>query len=80
MIHGTNDPAVPFTQSQELLAALKKAGVDATLIPVEGAGHGNFNTPQVPIRVRQFFDKHLRGLDVAVSDQPIPAGPAAQRR
>ena len=80
MIHGTNDPTVPFTQSQELLAALKKAGVDAMLIPVEGAGHGNFNTPEVPVRVREFFDKHLHGLDVPISDKPITAGPVAPRR
>ena len=51
IIHGTIDSVVPFTQSEELLAALKKAGVDAMLIPVEGAGHGNFGTPEVPLRL-----------------------------
>ena len=80
MIHGTKDPTVPFAQSEELLAALKKAGVDAMLIPVEGASHGNFNNPEVPQRVRQFFDKHLRGLDVVVSDKPLVAGPAPRSR
>jgi dipeptidyl aminopeptidase/acylaminoacyl peptidase len=76
LIHGTEDPAVPFNQSELLTAALKEAGVDAVLIPVTGGGHGNFGTPEVGRRIRQFFDKHLLGKDVAVSSEPIPAGAA----
>ena len=34
------DPAVPFNQSELLAAALKKAGVEVTLQPLQGAGHG----------------------------------------
>ncbi len=76
MIHGTNDRVVPFGQSEEFLAALRKAGVEAVLIPVEGGEHGNFGTPEVPERLRQFFDKYLRRQDVSVSTEPIKAGPA----
>jgi acetyl esterase/lipase len=79
LIHGTNDPAVPFSQSERLFAALKKQGVDAIFIPVNGAGHGNFNTPEVPRRVGQFFDKHLRGVDVVISDKPIAVNQAVRR-
>jgi len=78
IIHGDQDPTVPFSQSEKLLAALKKAGVDATLIPVVGAGHGNFRTPEVPRRVRLFFDKYLRGVDVVVPDGSISAGPKSE--
>ena len=74
IIHGTNDQVVPYSQSEELLAALNKAGVEAVLIPVEGAGHGNFGTPEVPRRMKQFFDLHLRDRDVTISTEPIKAG------
>lgn len=78
MIHGTNDQIVPFGQSEELLAALRKVGVEAVLIPVAGAGHGNFGTPEPARRMRQFFDKHLLGQEVSISTEPIPAGPPRQ--
>jgi acetyl esterase/lipase len=74
MIHGTKDSVVPFSQSEELLAALQKAGVEAVLVPVEGGEHGNFATPEVPRRAQLFFDKHLRGQDVSTSSDPIKAG------
>ncbi len=71
VIHGTKDPAVNFNQSERFVEALKKAGVDVTFVPVMGAGHGNFRSPEVPQRVRLFFDKHLRGQDVTISEEPI---------
>ena len=71
VIHGTKDPAVNFNQSERFAEALKKAGVDVTFVPVIGAGHGNFRSPEVPQRVRRFFDKHLRGQDVTISNEPI---------
>lgn len=43
------------------------------LVPVEGAGHG-FRTNEVAERLRQFFDKHLRGKDVKISAEPIKQG------
>jgi acetyl esterase/lipase len=41
IIHGTADPIVPFRQSELLREALRKAGVEAGLVTVEGAGHGD---------------------------------------
>jgi len=75
LVHGTRDPAININQSERFFAALKKAGVDATFIQVTGAGHGNFGNPEVSKRIRLFFDKHLRGQDVIISDEPIPARP-----
>jgi acetyl esterase len=40
LIHGTADPLVPFQQSSEMCARMKKAGASCELYPVEGAGHG----------------------------------------
>ncbi len=68
--HGTEDKVVPFQQAEEIHAALRKAGVESHLIRMVGAGHG-FRSPEIDRRVRAFLDKHLRGKDVEVSDEPI---------
>lgn len=73
-IHGTNDPVVPFSQSELLAAALNKVGVATVLVPVTGAGHGNFGTPEVSARLKSFFDRNLRGVKSDVSDAPIAPG------
>ncbi len=72
IVHGTADMTVPFAQSEILAAALKKAGVEVTMVAVDGAGHG-FKTPEPDKRVRAFFDRLLRGIDVKVSGERIPA-------
>ncbi len=73
-IHGTSDQVVPFNQSELLHEALTKVGVESILVPVQDGGHGNFRTNAVAQRLRQFFDKHLRGRDVTISSEPIPQG------
>lgn len=39
-LHGTEDRMVPLAQSQALADKLRKAGVEARVIAIEGAGHG----------------------------------------
>jgi acetyl esterase/lipase len=78
ILHGTADPLVPLSQSERLAKALKDACVDCLFAPVQGAGHGGFRSPEVPKRIRQFFDKHLRDLPVdSVSEEPIVDEPNA---
>lgn len=62
IVHGTKDDTVPFGQSEELATALQDARVEATLVPVEGAGHGGdgFNSREVRERMEKFFDAHLK--------------------
>ncbi len=62
IVHGDKDPVVPCGQSEELAAALKKAGVEVTLKKLEGAGHGGreFNNPENRKLIEEFFDKHLK--------------------
>jgi acetyl esterase/lipase len=62
LVHGDRDNVVPSKQSDELHAALQKAGVESTLVVIPGAGHGDggFRTPQTFDAVRNFFAKHLR--------------------
>ncbi len=60
IVHGDKDPLVPHNQSEILLDALKKAGVEAILYTVPGGGHGGFRDPQVDVLVTEFFRQHLR--------------------
>lgn len=78
VVHGTDDATVPFDQGQRFYEALKAAGVDATLLKIEGGGHG-IGGEEVAARVNAFFAKHLLGKDVAVSAEPIKAPPAAKK-
>jgi acetyl esterase/lipase len=60
IMHGDQDPTVPVNQSERFYEVLKKAGVDATLHVVKGAGHG-FGGPEIEAVTAAFFDKHLKG-------------------
>jgi len=59
IVHGENDPLVPYHQSQLLAAALEQAGVPVQFYTVRGAGHGGFTDPQVPELTRRFLAQHL---------------------
>ncbi len=39
IVHGTEDPLVPFVNSEKLVKELEDQGVEYELIPIEGAGH-----------------------------------------
>jgi len=59
IMHGDRDRTVPFNQSELLYAALKKAGVDATFVPMKGAGHG-FGGPEAIAPVQDFLKQCLK--------------------
>ena len=40
IVHGTDDPAVPFIQAEMLRDAYTATGVPFAFHPVEGGGHG----------------------------------------
>ncbi|MBN2580753.1 MAG: alpha/beta hydrolase [Pirellulales bacterium] len=70
-LHGTKDPIVNYqSQAVAFHKALKKAGVDSTLVALEGGGHPAAG-PEADRRLRAFFDKHLLGKVVEVSAEPI---------
>jgi acetyl esterase/lipase len=62
IVHGTADQVVRYNQSELLEAALGKAKVPCTLVPLEGAAHGGprFSAPDVQRRVAEFFAQHLK--------------------
>jgi acetyl esterase/lipase len=70
IMHGTQDPLVPFDQSVQFLAALKRSKVDAVLAPITDGEHG-FRGPTVNARVDQFLKKYLLGKEVVVSSEAI---------
>ena len=70
LVHGTADGTVPCEQAELFHEALRKAGVGATFVKIVGGGHG-IGGEEVRGRVQAFFEKHLRGQDVAVSDAAI---------
>jgi acetyl esterase/lipase len=70
-LYGTKDPVVKYdSQAVAFHEALKKAGVDSTLIAVRDGGHPAVS-PSLPDRVRAFFDKHLRDKPIEVSAEPV---------
>ncbi|MCA1964047.1 MAG: alpha/beta hydrolase [Prosthecobacter sp.] len=71
-LHGTKDPRVDFKHAERLHAALTAAAVPSLLIPILDGGHGP-QAPEMPERIRAFFDKHLRGLDADLSSAPLHA-------
>jgi acetyl esterase/lipase len=63
IMHGTEDKLVQLRQSRMLEESLKKAGVEAKLHVIQGAGHGTpeFRAPEVYAMIDTFFDRHLKG-------------------
>jgi acetyl esterase/lipase len=62
IMHGDRDQLVPYQQSELLNAALVKAGVEARLIKLVGAGHGDreFRSERSMRLVVEFFERELQ--------------------
>lgn len=60
VVHGDQDPLVPYHQSILLVEALQLAGVPVTFYTVAGGGHGHFTDPQIPFLVHDFLEEHLQ--------------------
>ena len=61
-IHGTEDKYVHIEQAELLVDQLTKAGVEAKLLKLEGAGHGfkGKDAEKADAALLQFFDEHLK--------------------
>jgi acetyl esterase/lipase len=61
LIHGTQDDIVPFAHAERLHRALRAAGVEVTLHPLQGVGHDwGLEWAQIAPEYLAFFQKHLR--------------------
>ncbi|MEY9906653.1 acetyl esterase/lipase [Catenulispora sp. MAP12-49] len=65
IMHGAADALVPYTESENLAAALRSAGVRADLVPVEGAGHVMEGASDVGALVDQVLDFRDEVLDAS---------------
>ena len=62
-LHGEQDHDVPITQAEEMYVALRKQGVEATLVRYPGEGHGVRRPDHVldyNQRMMAWFDRYLR--------------------
>jgi acetyl esterase/lipase len=60
IVHGDHDPLVPYQQSVILNNALVAQGVSVSFYTVIGAGHGDFQDPQVAKITLKFFELYLK--------------------
>ena len=72
IIHGTQDPLVPFNQSVLLAEKLKSSSVPHILQVMTGGGHGGFRSAELTRRTRMFFERHLRGAAHEIPHGRIP--------
>jgi acetyl esterase/lipase len=61
-VHGTKDPYVAYEQATWIVERLKAADVEATLLTMEGAGHGfrGQDAKKADEAMLAFFEKHLK--------------------
>ena len=61
IVHGDADTAVPIVEGETMYAALTKAGVPASFIRIEGAGHGfaGANLERASAAMVQWFERYL---------------------
>ncbi len=79
--HGGRDRVIPISQSEQLVAALKKTGTPHYYFPVPNGAHSYDLTSSgtdLTATVAAFFDKHLKGKKVEVP-VPVPGSGAEVR-
>lgn len=60
IVHGDQDPLIPYQPSVLLVNALQAAGADVTFYTVAGVGHGRFMDTKLPDLTQAFLAKHLQ--------------------
>jgi acetyl esterase/lipase len=63
IVHGDADKVVPIIEGETMYAALAKAGVPASFMRIEGAGHSldRADFTRASAAMVQWFEQHLRG-------------------
>jgi dipeptidyl aminopeptidase/acylaminoacyl peptidase len=74
IVHGTEDPVVPYSQSVALEKKLEAAGVSAIFLTVEGGGHGKGFGPAVNEVVTAYFEQQLLGETRDLADKRVQSG------
>ena len=74
IVHGDEDPTVPYAQSVTLEKKLEAAGIPTILITVEGGGHGQGFGPAVNAVVTSYLEQQLLGESRELADKRVKAG------
>jgi acetyl esterase/lipase len=74
IVHGDEDPLVPYGQSVALETKLEAAGVPAVLLTVAGGGHGQGFGETVTETVAAYLGWQLLGEGRDLSDRTVKAG------
>ncbi len=64
VIHGANDPRVPLSEAEQIVASLKARDIDVQFLVYEDEGHGLAklkNRLDAYPKVAEFLDEHLKG-------------------
>ena len=64
IVHGDADRVVPIVEGETMYAALSKAGVPASFVRIEGAGHSfdGADLTRANAEMVRWFEQHLRGV------------------
>ncbi|MGB5653568.1 MAG: PHB depolymerase family esterase [Robiginitalea sp.] len=60
VFHGTDDPVIPFSESEEMVRKLKEMGYDAQLTAYKGVGHNAWEKAYQEERLYTWFLSHSR--------------------
>ena len=71
IIHGDKDKLVPMQQSETMVAKLKEAGVEASLIVKPGAEHGWKDMSAEREQIADWFDAHLKKTVAAPKERQL---------
>lgn len=74
IVHGDEDPLVPYAQSVALETKLEAAGVPVVLLTVAGGGHGQGFGGAVAETVAAYLERQLLGEGSDLSDRTVKAG------
>jgi dipeptidyl aminopeptidase/acylaminoacyl peptidase len=65
LLHGDKDTDVPYQESVDMAAALKRAGVEHEFITASGGGHGFDRAMKDPV-ISGYFDRTVAFLQAHV--------------
>jgi alpha-L-fucosidase 2 len=68
LIHGTDDPLVPYEQSRLMYESMSRAGATCELYPVPGAGHGMIWWESNPVMAGGYKREMVRWLNEQLGD------------
>ena len=60
VFHGTEDPVIPFSESEDMVAKLRQMGYDVTFTAYEGVGHNAWDQAYLTPGLFEWFAKQSR--------------------